>query len=119
MQHHGRGLVTSHFRRTSVDQLASAKGDLRLQFTIIADSYPTRVPLRPLQLLFQDTMLAYKSLKLGAQALSKVSRFSKSASQATTTPRIPHVPVVQNLSLLIQMCESDSDSEALNKQTAP
>ncbi|GJT83558.1 wall-associated receptor kinase-like protein 8 [Tanacetum coccineum] len=50
MQQHGRGLVTSHFRRTSADQLASAEGDLRQHVTIIADPYPTRVPLRPLQL---------------------------------------------------------------------
>ncbi|GJU11816.1 retrovirus-related pol polyprotein from transposon TNT 1-94 [Tanacetum coccineum] len=50
MQQHGRGLVTSHFRKTFADQLASAKGDMRLQVTIIVDPYPTRVPLRPLQL---------------------------------------------------------------------
>ncbi|GKD73206.1 hypothetical protein Tco_1331488 [Tanacetum coccineum] len=44
MQQHGRGLVTSHFRRTSVDQLASAEGDMHPHVMIIEDSYPTKGP---------------------------------------------------------------------------
>ncbi|GJV62791.1 reverse transcriptase domain-containing protein [Tanacetum coccineum] len=42
MQQHGRGLVTSHFRRTSADQLASAEGDLRPQEIISITWFSTR-----------------------------------------------------------------------------
>ncbi|GJR39860.1 hypothetical protein Tco_1215544 [Tanacetum coccineum] len=50
MQQDGRGSVISHFRRLLADQLASVEGDPHPQVTITADPFPTRVPLRPLQL---------------------------------------------------------------------
>ncbi|GKE15974.1 hypothetical protein Tco_1423551 [Tanacetum coccineum] len=87
MQQHGRGLVTSHFRRTFMEQLASAEGDLRPQVTIIADPYPTRVQLWPLQLKLSQSLglvqdLARRKLEGSAQQAISPSH-TPPASNAT------------------------------------